>query len=119
MSGYIAERAALGSEPLVVLRDDTGRRARIACHGAALIGFEVPRAGTLYDVASGYQDEPAIRARRGSHFAIMVPFAGRVGDGRYHFDGREHDLQPGARGAARGIMHGFVRDADFAIAEDR
>jgi aldose 1-epimerase len=47
----------------------------------------------------------------------MVPFAGRVGDARYRFDGREYDLQPGAEGAARGIMHGFVRDVDFTIAD--
>jgi aldose 1-epimerase len=117
MSGYIAERATLGTEPLVELRDAAGRRVRIACHGAALVGFEVPRAGALFDIASGYQDAAAIRARRGSHFAIMVPFAGRIGGARYRFDGREHDLQPGVEGAKRGIMHGFVRDADFAVAE--
>lgn len=117
MSGYIAERATLGTEPLVELRDDAGRRVRIACHGAALVGFEVPRAGAPFDIASGYRDAKAIRAHRGSHFAIMVPFAGRIGDARYRFDGHEHDLQPGVEGAARGIMHGFVRDADFAVAE--
>ena len=117
MSGSSAERAMLGTEPLVVLRDGAGRRVRIACHGAALVGFEVPRAGAPFDIAAGYRDAAAIRARSGSHFAIMVPFAGRVGDARYRFDGCEYDLQPGAEGAARGIMHGFVRDADFAVAE--
>jgi aldose 1-epimerase len=117
MSGYIAERAMLDIEPLVELRDDAGRRVRIACHGAALVAFEVPRAGAPFDIAWGYRDAAAIRARRGSHFAIMVPFAGRIGDARYRFDGRAHDLQPGVEGAARGIMHGFVRDADFEIAE--
>lgn len=117
MSGYIAERAMLDDEPLVELRDDTGRRVRIACRGAALVRFEVPRKGGAFDIASGYRDAAAIRARRGSHFAIMVPFAGRIGDARYRFDGREHDLQPGVEDAARGIMHGFVRDADFTVAE--
>lgn len=117
MSGYTAERGMLDDEPLVELLGDDGRRVRIACHGAALLSFAVPRGGALFDVASGYRDAAAIRARRGSHFAIMVPFAGRVGDARYRFDGREYDLQPGVEGAARGIMHGFVRDADFAVAE--
>lgn len=117
MSGYTAEHAMLEDEPLVELRDGDGRRVRIACHGAALIGFEVPRAGGPFEIASGYRDAAAIRARRGSHFAIMVPFAGRVGEARYHFDGREYDLQPGVGGAARDIMHGFVRDSDFAVAE--
>lgn len=115
MSGYTAERTALGAEPLVELRDDTGGRVRIACHGAALVGFEVPRAGGPFDIAFGYHDESAIRARAGSHFAIMVPFAGRIGDARYRFDGCVYDLQPGIEGAHRGIMHGFVRDADFTV----
>jgi aldose 1-epimerase len=117
MSRYIAERAVLGTQPLVVLRDDAGRRVRIACHGAALIGFEVPRGDAMFDIAFGYRDGAEIESRRGSHFAIMVPFAGRIANARYCFDGREYDLQPGVEGPARGIMHGFLRDADFAVAE--
>lgn len=117
MSRYIAEPAALGAQPLVVLRDDAGRCVRIACHGAALLEFQVPRGGAPFDLAAGYHDEAEIMARAGSHFAIMVPFAGRIADARYRFDGREYDLQPGVQGSGRGIMHGFVRDADFAVAE--
>src|SRR5690348_10144008 len=54
MSGYIAERAHARHEPLVVLRDEVGRRVRIACHGAALVGLEAPRAGALFDIAAGH-----------------------------------------------------------------
>lgn len=39
---YAVERALLDDQPLVTLRDDAGRRVRIACHGAALIGFNRP-----------------------------------------------------------------------------
>lgn len=117
MARYLAGRAMLGAQPLVVLRDDAGRRARIACHGAALLDFEVPRQGGTFDVASGYRDEAGIEERPGSHFAILAPFAGRIGKARYRFEDHEYDLQPGAQDAARGIMHGFVRDADFDVAE--
>ncbi|MGH8280529.1 MAG: aldose 1-epimerase [Gammaproteobacteria bacterium] len=117
MLGFTAERAALESQPIVVLADDTGRRVRIACHGAALLSFEVPRGGGRFDLAWGYHDATDIVARTGSHFAILAPFAGRVRDARYHFAGRIYDLQPGVRGRARGIRHGFVRDADFTVAE--
>lgn len=117
MPGYIAERAMLGAQPLVVLRDDAGCCVRIACHGAALLDFEVPRDGKPFDIASGYQNEAEIEKRPGSHFAILVPFAGRIGDARYRFDKCDYDLQPGVQGSERGIMHGFVRDADFAVAD--
>jgi aldose 1-epimerase len=117
MNRYTTEHAVTGTQPLVVLRDAAGRRVRIARHGAALIAFEVPRGEATFDVASGYREGAEIAARPGSHFAVMVPFAGRIANARYRFDGREYDLQPGFEDAARGIMHGFLRDADFAVAE--
>jgi aldose 1-epimerase len=47
----------------------------------------------------------------------MTPFAGRIADARYRFDGAEYDLQPGAPPGQRESRHGFVRDADFAVAQ--
>lgn len=114
---YTVERSFLGDQPLVTLRDDAGQCVRIACHGAALIGFEVPRDGRSFDIAAGYRDAAEVLARPGSRFAIMTPFAGRIADARYRFDDAEYDLQPGAAPGQRESRHGFVRDADFAVAE--
>jgi aldose 1-epimerase len=114
---YAVERALLDDQPLVVLEDEAGRRVRIACHGAALIGFHVPRSGGSFDIAAGYRSAAEVRARPGSRFAIMTPFAGRIADARYRFDGAEYDLQPGAASGKRESRHGFVRDADFDVAE--
>jgi len=117
MDRYTAERATLGDAPIVVLGDDAGHRVRIACHGAALLSLEVPRNGRAFDIAWGYRDAAEIKARKGSHFAILAPFGGRIGDARYRFDGEDYDLEPGVEGAAREFRHGFVRGADFEIAE--
>jgi len=114
---YSVERSAIADQPIVVLEDDAGRRVRIACHGAALIGFEVPRDGRSFEIAAGYRDAAEIVARPGSRFGIMAPFAGRIADARYCFEGAEYDLQPGAAPGKRESRHGFVRDADFAVAE--
>lgn len=116
MARFSAERSQLGDQPIVVLADDAGHCARIALHGAALLNLEVPRHGVPFDIAWGYHSGAEILARAGSHFAILAPFGGRVANARYTFDGRNHDLAPGAVGDAREFRHGFVRDAAFAIA---
>lgn len=114
---YRAERSSLDGQPIVILGDDSGRRVRLACHGAALIGFEVARGDRSFDIAAGHRDAAEIVARPGSRFAIMVPFAGRIADARYRFDGADYDLAPGAAPGKRESRHGFVRDADFAVTE--
>lgn len=117
MPQYAATQARFDTQPIVVLQDGVGgRECHIALHGAALLSYKVRAAdGTWRDVAAGYRDAAEIAARPGSRFAIMAPFAGRIPDARYRFDGREEDLQPGVTGNDRGIRHGFVRDADFAV----
>jgi aldose 1-epimerase len=113
---YGAEQAWLGEQTIVVLTDHAGQRClRIALHGAALLSFEVPFAGVMHDLAGGYRDAAEIAARPSSRFAIMAPFAGRIADARYRFDGQSQDLQPGVVGAERASRHGFVRGVDFDV----
>lgn len=116
MTRYTAEKALLGDQKIIELTDhDSQRKLRVACHGAALLSFEVPFNGSVHDIADGYKDAGEIATRPGSRFAIMVPFAGRIGDARYQFDGQPQDLQPGVTGADRASRHGFVRNADFNV----
>jgi aldose 1-epimerase len=114
---YTARLGRLGDQDIVVLTDvDGGRCIRIARHGAALLGFEADIDGATRDLADGYVDAAEIAHRAGSRFAIMAPFAGRVADARYDFDGQSQDLDPGVTGADRASRHGFVRDTDFEVA---
>ena len=111
MTRYTAEKALLGDQPIIVLTDHEDRRTlRVACHGAALLSFEVPLAGKMHDIADGYRNAKEVAKRPGSRFAIMAPFAGRIGDARYTFDGHAQDLQPGVTGADRASRHGEDTD---------
>ncbi|HET6632905.1 MAG TPA: aldose epimerase [Rhodanobacteraceae bacterium] len=113
---FSSERDQFDGRPVVVLCDEAqGRRVRIACRGATLLNFEVSHAGSRHDLADGYRSGDEIDAHPGSRFAVMCPFANRIADARYRFDGEEHDLQPGVPEGQRGIMHGLVREAEFDI----
>jgi aldose 1-epimerase len=106
----------LETQPVVVLDDNArGRRVRIARHGACVLGVEARFGGRWMELADGHRGAAELDARPGSRFALLVPFANRIADARYRFDGIDHDLMPGASGKARASRHGFVRDADFAI----
>ncbi|WP_243050393.1 aldose epimerase [Dyella sp. RRB7] len=117
MADYLAERARLGGHELAVLTDlARGRRVRIARRGATLLNFELPARDGVRDIADGYRDAGELDSRPSSRFAVMVPFANRIADARYAFDGQTYDLQPGVEGAQRAARHGFVRGVDFDIA---
>jgi aldose 1-epimerase len=117
MNAFSIEQARLGAQDIVILRDTArGRVVRIARHGAALIGLEQTIGGTVHQLADGYRDGAEIESRPSSRYAIMAPFANRIEDARYTFDGQSYDLQPGVQGAERAARHGFVRGVDFDIA---
>ncbi len=114
MPRYTIRRESVGPWPTVTLADSIGGSSvTVASRGARLLHFNVPVAGELRDIADGYRDADALSALKGARFAVMAPFANRVRDARYRFDGEAFDLKPAAVGGDRGIMHGFVLDADF------
>lgn len=116
MSAYRVESARLGPHEIVVLRDEArGRRVRIARRGATVIGIEQDVGGATLALADGYRDEAELDDRPSSRFAVMAPFANRIADARYTFDGVACDLQPGVDAAQRASRHGFVRGVDFQV----
>jgi aldose 1-epimerase len=47
--------------------------------------------------------------------AVLIPYAGRVRQGKYSFEGREYSLPLGREGHA---VHGFAKDARWEVAEE-
>jgi aldose 1-epimerase len=120
MSAFSIERTRLGPHEVVVLRDlARGRTVRIARRGAGLMELEQLVNGVPHPLTDGYRDAAELDSRPSSRFAIMAPFANRIDDARYTFDGQEQDLQPGVEGSQRASRHGFVRGVDFDIAAER
>ena len=116
MTAFSAARDRLGSHEIAILADaERQRQVRIASRGAAVIGIEIAHGGRRFQVADGYRDLAEVEQRPGSRYAVMAPFANRIRDARYHFDGQTYDLAPGIEGDKRESRHGFLRDQEFAI----
>jgi aldose 1-epimerase len=52
----------------------------------------------VHQLADGYRDAAEIESRPSSRYAIMAPFANRIDDARYTFDGQSHDSAAGRAG---------------------
>ncbi|MFJ9631575.1 aldose 1-epimerase [Streptomyces sp. NPDC101175] len=91
-------------------------RVVLALRGATLLSWQVGRgtAGPRTELTDGYRDEAELRAQDGVRAGLLAPFPNRVADGRYHYDGRGHDLLPGRLGD-RTVYHGFAREAPFRL----
>jgi aldose 1-epimerase len=121
MARFTTEHGSMDSYPLLILADTvTGLRVRIARLGATVLAIELPVRGVVRNIADGHRDAQELSTQKSSRFAIMEPFANRVADARYRFDGKDYDLLPGAVGAeARAIRHGFLRNQVFDLASER
>ncbi|HEX7814690.1 aldose epimerase [Dyella sp.] len=116
MTAFSASPDRLGNHDVAVLEDDARQRqVRIVSRGAAVIGIEIEHAGARFQLADAHRDLAEVEKRPGSRFAAMAPFANRIEDARYTFDGQLHDLAPGVEGSKRESRHGFLRDAEFLL----
>lgn len=115
MSRFTVSRSTLGAQELVVLADTHGKReVRIARRGATVLSIHCGGR----DIADGFRNEAELVPHKGSRFAIMTPFANRVNDSRYTFDGKTYDLQPGVVGKDRASRHGFLRGELFDVTKE-
>jgi aldose 1-epimerase len=115
MSGFSLEKIQWDAHDLFVLRDIRhGRCARVARRGANLVSLEQTVGGVPHALIDGYRDADELVRAPSARSAIMAPFANRIADARYRFDGVSHDMQPGVV-EQRGIRHGFVRLLDFGV----
>jgi aldose 1-epimerase len=116
MTAFKATRDQLGPHEVAVL-DDQGRQrqVRIVSRGAVVIAIEVAHAGGVFQLSDGHRDLAEVDKRPGSRYAVMAPFANRIKDARYRFDGKDYDLTPGVEGDKRESRHGFLRDQEFTL----
>ncbi len=90
------------------------QRAIVSPWGASLRRyFFLDENGQETDIVWGYSDA---RRKRGGQGDVLIPFPGRIGNGRYSFDGRSFQLERNDKEGPNAI-HGFVRDLPWHVQE--
>lgn len=90
------------------------RRALVSTYGASLRRYcRVGRDGVEEDIVWGYSGTPN---KRGGQGDVLIPFPGRVKDGRYRFEGAELQMRRNDKDGPNAI-HGFVRASTWDLVE--
>ncbi|MFE4467137.1 aldose 1-epimerase [Oerskovia sp. NPDC056781] len=123
-NAYIVE-GSLGALPTVALVHPSGAELVVALRGATVLAWRAPwsrpssPSHDVVDLLDGYATEQALLAQDATRSGLMFPFANRIANGTYVFDGVTHHAPPVAPGETQ-TMHGFARVLDWEIVpEDR
>jgi aldose 1-epimerase len=107
-------RRMFGSFETVILEDSTsGIQAEIALRGATLLNYSIMLENRLFNIIDGFKDEEELKAARGARSWIMIPFANRIPDGKYNFEGNEYQIKPIPPRTQ--VIHGFASYLDYKI----
>ena len=99
-------------QEIVLARGDM--RMRVSPYGASLRGLWREMAdGTVQEIATCYS---GFDNKVGGQGDVMIPFPGRVREGRYRFDGTDYQLERNDKEAPAAI-HGFLRFVPWEITD--
>ncbi|MDX1931971.1 MAG: hypothetical protein SFU56_05145 [Capsulimonadales bacterium] len=90
------------------------RQVRVSPFGASLRGFhETGEDGKVHPIVTGYS---GTTNKVGGQGDVLIPFPGRIRDGRYSFDGNDYALERNDKDGPNAI-HGFLRTKHWETTE--
>ncbi|MBI9116103.1 aldose 1-epimerase [Sanguibacter suaedae] len=106
-----------GELPTKILQHASGARAEILVRGATVLSWQAPWHGRTEHLIDGYDDDVDFATQRGGRSAVLFPFANRLRDNRYTFDGTTHEV--GLQFPVdKEVIHGSARMADWTVVEE-
>ncbi len=112
---YIQKITKVGLYSKITISSDNGNYfSVIPGAGARLNNLVIKTRTDELDIIEGYKSVEELMTLPYSKSSFLAPFPNRIADGRYTFDGKEHQLiinKPNENNA----IHGFVSDREFSI----
>ena len=87
--------------------------AKVSPHGASLRRLYRHEGGVSREILWGYE---GTENKKGGQGDILVPFPGRVGSGKYSFEGERHIMKQNDKDGPNAI-HGFLRAVHWEVPE--
>ncbi len=104
----------MGSLKTVILKDETyGGMIEIALQGATLLKFVVSKSEGEFNIIDGYQTQEEMMSTHAARCWIMIPFANRIPNGLYKFNGNTYQLSPVP--PRENVIHGFTSNEKYKI----
>lgn len=114
MSRFEYKESNLGKFKTFILQDnESGTRLETAFKGATPLSFNMLINGREFNILDGFASEEELDYSRGARNWIMTPFANRIKDGRYRFEGNEYVLEPIA--PRDYVIHGYTSHELFEL----
>ena len=105
----------LGTMPTKVLHHGaSGARVEIAICGATVLNWQAPFKGELGDFIAGFVSEEDFWSQKGMRNSLMFPFANRLRNDQYTWDGATYEVPKQYRNDPE-VIHGFVRVDDWVV----
>lgn len=114
MSKYSFSEGTFGEYSTITLANTkTGSKLEVSLLGAIALKYLVPFKGELIDILDGFADPEELKSTKGARNWIMVPFANRISNGKYDFNGNEYILGPIP--PRNQVMHGLLSNTRYEV----
>ena len=103
----------LGALPTKILTHGaSGSTIEVTIKGATVLTWKAPFRGELGDFIAGFVSEEDFNSQAGMRNGLLFPFANRLKDNRYTWDGTSYEV-PKQTDRDPEVIHGFVRLNDW------
>ena len=113
---YKISEGYIGNSKTLIVEDELyGGMVEIAFQGATLLKFVIPQNNEFFNIIDGFHSPDEMISTHGARCWIMAPFANRIPNGLYTFDGKKYQLKPIP--PRKDVIHGFTFKEKFQIKE--
>jgi aldose 1-epimerase len=114
MSKYSLEKGTFGKYPTVILKNNSNNeKLEIALRGATTLSYFIDFYGNPLKIIDGFESPEEMEQSTGAKGWVMAPFANRIRNRKYSFNGKDFELDSNFPGNE--VMHGLLSNVNYDL----